>query len=226
MYIHDLRLFTNDLEKQRDFYTRVLGITVRDMGDGWFTLGVGASTLTFSALPQAAPAYHHFAFNIPENLFAEAKAWLSARVDLVGDPDGQVEFNFQAWNAHAIYFVDPEGNIGEFIARHDLPSSEKPSFNSGHLLNVSEIGLAVDDVPGFAKEIQSQTGCPFYHTENNDSFMPLGDERGLFILVKRGRAWYPNGTMPAIKAPLEMLVSTDEGARFQIDGPPYRITKL
>lgn len=226
MYIHELRLFTNDLEKQRDFYAGTLSMPLRAAGEGWFTLDVGASTLTFSALAQAAPAYHHFAFNIPENLFAAAKAWLSARVDLVGDPEGRIEFNFQAWNAHAIYFSDPEGNIGEFIARHDLPSSETPPFNSGHLLNVSEIGLAVDDVPGFAQVIQSQMGCPFYHTENNDSFMLLGDEHGLFILVKRGRAWYPNGTMPALEAPLEIIVSTGEGSRFQIEGPPYRFTKL
>jgi len=226
MYINELRLYTNHLEKQRDFYTRVLEIPLREAGGDWFTLNIGESTLTFTALAQPAPVHTHFAFNIPENLFAEAKTWLSERVELVGSSEGQIEFNFQSWNAHAIYFADPEGNIGELIARHDLRSSQKSPFNGSSLLSVSEIGLALDDVQGFAKMLQKQIGCPLYHIEFNEMFMSMGDEHGLFILVKRGRDWYPNNTMPAVDAPMEVKFSTRGGSHFRIDGPPYRITSL
>lgn len=226
MFINELHLFTNVLENQRDFYTRILGLPLRESGEGWFTLEVGDSTLTFSALEHAAPSYHHFAFNIPENMFPEAKAWLAERVTLVGSPEGKVEFNFENWNAHAVYFTDPEGNIGELIARHDLPNSQTSPFNSQHLLNISEIGLPLDDVVQFAQTIQAQIGCPVYRTEIEETFTPMGDEHGLFILVKKGRMWYPDNTMPATDAALKVLVSTLEGTRFRIEGPPYHITAL
>ncbi len=226
MYINELRLFTNKLEKQRDFYTRILEIPLHDAGNDWFTLNIGESKLTFTALAEPAPAYHHFAFNVPEHLFAEAKAWLESRVDLLASPDGQTEFSFESWNAHAVYFADPEGNIDEFIARHDIPNRQSTPFNSASLLSISEIGLALDDVPGFAKMLQKQIGCPLYHITFNEMFMSMGDEHGLFILVKKGRGWYPDNTMPAIDARLEVKFSTRGGANFRIVGPPYHITAL
>lgn len=226
MYVNELRLYTNNLEKQRDFYTRILEIPLHDAGKDWFALKIGESTLIFTALAQPAPAYHHFAFNIPEHLFAEAKTWLEARVNLLASPEGQTVFSFESWNAHAIYFADPEGNIGEFIARHHIPSRQFTTFNSANLLSVSEIGLALDDVPAFARLLQTQIGCPLYHINFNDTFMSMGDEQGLFILVKRGRGWYPDNTMPAVDAPLEVEISTRGGARFRIEGSPYRIQNL
>ena len=36
-----------------------------------------------SARQDEGPYIYHFAFNIPENQFAEAKAWLMARVSLM-----------------------------------------------------------------------------------------------------------------------------------------------
>lgn len=228
MYVHELRLFTRQLEQQRQFYSGILGLPLRESSAEEFTLEVGASALTLSAHPRAEPLplYNHFAFNIPENLFAAAKVWLAGRTELLTNPEGQDEFFFESWNAHAVYFADPEGNIGEFIARHNLPSEHTEPFSGRHILNISEIGLPLDDVPEFAWLLQAQMECPIYRGEMNEMFMPMGDENGLFILAKRGRTWYPNGTMPAVPTPLEVLVSTEGGKRFRIDGLlPYRINK-
>ncbi len=69
-----------------------------------------------------------FAFNIPENQFREAKAWLASRVE-IARPNGSDEIFYDDWNAHAVYFPDPGGNLVEFIARHNLPDRSEREFN-------------------------------------------------------------------------------------------------
>jgi len=52
MFIHELALSTNHLERQREFYTRVLGLPLRTLRPGQFELAVGSSTLIFTATKQ------------------------------------------------------------------------------------------------------------------------------------------------------------------------------
>ena len=53
---------------------------------------------------------------------------------------------FENWNANAVYFYDNNGNILEFIARHDLQNNQFTPFNSESILNISEIGI-VSEAP-------------------------------------------------------------------------------
>jgi len=137
-------------------------------------------------------AIYHFAFNIPENQFAEARAWLTQRVPLVLGPDGEDLFTFESWNSHAIYFYDAAGNIVEFIARHDLPNSSNQPFGPASLLSVSEIGWVVADVRAAVDTLQNDLGLSVYANSLSDEFAAVGDPNGLFIVVKQERPWFPD----------------------------------
>jgi catechol-2,3-dioxygenase len=224
MYIHELRLGTQCLDQQREFYTSVLELPLQTIRADQFALTVGSSTLTFTAIRQTIPLSYHFAFNISGQHFAAAKQWLAARVALLTDPNGADEFHFADWNAHASYFTDPAGNVCELIARHSLPSQPPHSFTSAGILSISEIGLVVDDVPQTVQMIQRALGSPIYRGAINDLFTPVGDENGLLIVVKRGRVWFPESKVAATEAPLTVVISDAMITRYRIDGPPYRAT--
>ena len=223
MIIHELHLMTNRLQEQRDFYHHLLGFPLLTADADKLVLQVGSSTLTFVATAMPTPAPYHFAFNMPEGQFAEAKAWLAARVPLLTDASGADEFDFSAWNAHAIYFADRDGNIGEFIARHDLPSPMTRPFRAASLLSISEIGLAVDDVLHFVERLQTSLHLPVYLQHPTATFTPMGDEHGLLIVVKDGRRWFPEERVAAHAALLTVVVSNSTAGQRTIHGPPYQI---
>lgn len=55
-------------------------------------------------------------------------------------------------------------------------------------------------------------GYLIYDGAGSDTFTALGDEHGLFIIVKRGRIWFPDTGIPAELVPLKVAVSVDGGA--------------
>lgn len=223
MIIQELRLMTNRLQEQRDFYHQMLGFRLLTADADEVALQVGSSRLVFSAAAAPIPAPYHFAFNLPEGQFAEAKAWLAARAPLLADASGADEFDFRAWNAHAIYFADRDGNIGEFIARHDLPSPPTRPFSAASLLSISEIGLAVDDVLHFVERLQTSLHLPVYRQHPTPTFTPMGDDHGLLIVVRDGRRWFPEERVAAHAAPLTVVISSSTAGQHTIQGPPYQI---
>jgi catechol-2,3-dioxygenase len=74
MRISQLELWTSRLSEQRRFYAQVLGLPVTDDGAQRFTLQVGETRLVWHQAVVLLPGVYHFAFNIPENQFAVAKA--------------------------------------------------------------------------------------------------------------------------------------------------------
>ncbi|GIP25027.1 hypothetical protein J23TS9_01570 [Paenibacillus sp. J23TS9] len=186
MFFDEIKLKTAELEPLKHFYKDTLELPVVEDQDGFFSVRIGQTRLTFEQAKQGQPFYH-YAFNIPENQFKEAKVWLLDKVELNRE-EGEDEADFESWNAHAVYFEDPAGNIVELIARHDLDNASEEPFTSESLLCVSEIGIVRDEVPLFVEELQSE-GFPKWR-EGSDSFVPVGDEHGLFIIVKKDRRWY------------------------------------
>ena len=107
-------LFTNQLNELKSFYQNILEMPLIKDGADSFTLRIGSSTLTFKA--SHLPAAYHFAFNIPGTHMAEAKKWLQERVELNRE-DGNDEIYYKSFDADAVYFDDPAGNVVEFIGR-------------------------------------------------------------------------------------------------------------
>ena len=223
MDIRELRLVTSDLAMQRDFYAHCLSLTASIATPDRLTLQIGTSRLIFIQAPLDAHQIYHFAFNIPSQQFAEAKAWIARRVPLLTDHSGADEFYFEAWNAHALYFSDSAGNIVELIARHTLASQSHQPFTAESLLSVSEIGLVTDNVLDTVDLLHRRLGVSSYQGTESDEFAAVGDEAGRLIVVKRGRIWFPDTNKPAAIMPVSVTVAAGS-THATVAGPSYEVT--
>jgi catechol-2,3-dioxygenase len=153
-------LWVNDLDKMRDFYERVIGLTVTDEDD---ELGI----VFLSAQP--AVEHHEFVLQRGRNAPPEAKLphQISWRVDSVetlqayhhrfkaeGVP---VQQEVTHGNAYGIYFFDPEGNRGEVYLRID--KDVRQPFRKS--LNLDQ---PVDGVYAEAEQLL-RDGSPSYQPE-------------------------------------------------------------
>ncbi len=222
MLIKQLELLTSDLYAQRDYYANVLELPVHLNVDS-LEVVAGKTELIFRQAPPGWKGEYHFCFNIPENQFIYAKAWIFARIPLLKDENGVDEFKSESWNSTSLYFKDSGGNILEFIARHVQKNSVHAVFNSEQILQVSEIGLPSKDVVSFADELCKCLGISVYKQEPNETFTPVGNEDGLFILPVEKRIWYPNTGVPAQMLAVKVKVDVN-GKEFNVRGVPYEIT--
>ncbi len=206
MFIRHLTLYTNKINELVGFYSATLGLPLVDKQAGAFTVSCGRSTLTFMA-GDAIPPYH-FAFNIPPWQEEAALAWLKERVAVLRGDDGVIT-DFPAWNAKAVYFTDPAGNIVEFIARRDLPYAAVQPFGQQAVMEISEIGLSTGSIKTVYDTLHPIAGVPIY-SGSFEHFCALGDAHGLLICVnKASKKWYPT-TIKALPAPFELLFGQNE----------------
>lgn len=187
MKILELNLHTCDLTQQKDFYTKKLGLNISKENESSFTVKTGNSKLRFTCDEAASGYYYHFAFNIPENQINQSAEWLKNFLEPLRH-DGSSIVNFPNWNAHSVYFFDPQGNIVEFIARHNLNNSAKDDFSARSIINISEVGMPVESVAGFYNEL-NKSGLGLWWG-NLETFAAIGDEEGLFIAVTKERNWF------------------------------------
>lgn len=216
-----MTLSTSKLKEQREFYADVLSLPVKDIGKASFSVQIGESTLTFKEVNDGSNPFYHYAINIPSNQHLQAKEWLSKRTPLLkanGSDSDLLYFDF--WDAHAMYFKDPAGNIGELIARHTLDNDSEGEFGVSDLLYLSEIGMPVEDPLDLAAELKEAYGLG-----KLGESMFIGDEYGLFVAVPVDRLWFPEYTQHAKIHPTEVTV-TDKGAdNFSYKNYPYRIQR-
>jgi len=223
MNITYLEFPAKDLQAQRDFYARILELPVV-LSAGKLEVKAGKTDLVFTQADADLDGAYHFAFNIPENQFRAAKEWVTNRIPLLRNEEGQDEYDFASWNAHAFYFNDAAGNILEFIARHDLQNAVNEEFNSGQILNISEIGLPSEDVVGLANDLCARLGLSIFRQEPNETFTPVGDNHGLFIIPVVGRLWMPThgSGAPAKLLPVRVRGGANS-KKWEVSGAPYRI---
>jgi hypothetical protein len=182
----------------RDFYGGELGLPL----DG-NAIVVGETRLRFRV--EDGGAFYHFALLVPGDRFDAALAWAQERVELLGDV-----FDFENWNAHAVYFHDPAGNIVELIAHHGLEESGREgAFAATELLGFSELGV-VGDRPSLLLELEG-LGLRLWDgsIEGRDRLAFVGERGRTFILAPVGRGWLPTDR-PAEQHPVE--------TRFRLDG--------
>ena len=223
MQITDLTLRSHNLTVQRDFYHYMLGLSVIAETRTRITFKIGDTHLTFEHTPAFATGIYHYAFNIPESQFDEAKTWLSDRTDLMRDEYGEDDFVSQNWNARQFYFRDGEGNIAEFIARHTLKTGVNRPFDQYSLLGVSEVGMAFPSVMDGVRLLQKNLHLPVYRGTPSPAFTAMGDEHGLLILVPEGCPWFPTLDEKAEILPVQVtfLGMTDS---YKFTDQPYTIT--
>lgn len=221
MNITYLELQTRDLHTLRDFYAEALELPVK-LSTPCLEVQAGKTTLVFTPTAPDFDGAYHFAFNIPENQFHAGKAWISKRMPLLHDETGEDEFASESWNSNSVYFKDAAGNVLEFIARHNLKNAVLNDFESQQILNISEIGLPSKDVIAFANELCSKLSLSVFQQKPDETFTPVGDDHGLFILPIQDRIWIPNSGVPAKLLPVK-VVGEASGKRWEVRGVPYEI---
>ncbi|BBM84407.1 VOC family protein [Candidatus Uabimicrobium amorphum] len=220
MQITKLELHTSCLQQQRKFYHEVLELPIVEENQNSFTVKTGTTALVFSQAPNTSSnPFYHFAFNIPHNQFAAAKAWLASRT-MVINTNGKEDYHFEAWNAHAFYFLDPQQNIVEFIARHNLSNESNAPFSSESILSVSEIGLPVRSVSTTCEYLKQNLSINTWQSYE-DVFAAMGDENGLFILNYIERPWIPIAATPGIFPTTISLVG--DFTEFTLEDAMYKI---
>jgi catechol-2,3-dioxygenase len=236
----DLRILSLELltaaplPAMKDFYHRSLGLPVREERQDRITFGAGESRLTFvTEGGNGGEPFYHFAFNIPENKILAARDWQLARSPLMpipdrlqaaGFPEGVVDFSH--WNAHSVFFLDPGGNVVEYIARHDLKNAAPGPFGTQDILHASEIGLIVDDVPATAATLREVVGVAQYRG-GDERFIALGDEHGLLLVIRRGRTLNFNPEDPTKAARVFRTVASVRGVRetrYVLPGFPHELS--
>ncbi len=216
--ILELQLEAGAFREQKQFYTESLGLLLDEESAARFTVRAGSTRLTFTEAAEGRPTYH-FAFNIPENKLPQAQEWLARRTPVLRQRFREV-FHFKDWNAHAIYFHDPAGNVAEFIARHNLRNGAPGPFTSGDILYASEIGLVVDDVPAEVKALNETLGLELYRP-GGKKFAPVGDEHRLLILNHRDRGWWKD--TPSRPYPVLARLGGGKSAEYRSPRFPFTI---
>lgn len=206
MKILELRLATSSLAAQIEFYNSTLGLPIIAQSGQATMFQVGQSRLTFEAATHEVPGVYHFAFNIPHNQFEAARQWIESRAALLADVNGETTFYSEHWNAHMLYFLDPQGNVLELIARHTLANDQERFFDAASLLNISEIGIATEDVAAQVADVMARTASPVYRGPGSNTFTAVGDEYGLAIIVQQGRIWFPDTGKPAAQMSLTVII--------------------
>jgi catechol 2,3-dioxygenase-like lactoylglutathione lyase family enzyme len=113
MKIKELKLFTNQLEKQKEFFLKVLGFELLDEKENEFCLKIGWSKLRFVKSDKIH--IYHYCFLIPSNKLIESLEWMNNRMKTIDVENGEKIVHFEDWNADSFYFYDGGGNIAEFI---------------------------------------------------------------------------------------------------------------
>ncbi|CAC9974768.1 VOC family protein [Flavobacterium panici] len=209
MKLEHIQIQTSNIKETAAFYQDILRLLIIENDSESITIKVGNSILKFIENPQFKSIYH-FAFNIPTNKLDKAIEWCKDKVDLITIEDQNVITHFENWNAHAVYFYDNNGNLLEFIARHDLNNAQTEEFSSKSILNISEIGIVNENPLELGNQLIAEHDLSFFSKNNNSEvFAAIGDDEGLLILVRPNRNWYPTQT-PSESNKTEIVLKNNE----------------
>lgn len=217
MILSQVTLHASNLGQTLDFYENVLGLTLAECPSESLTFNVRRSKLVFLPALRRRQPFYHLAFSVPHNQFEAAVAWLEQRATILPFCGDQRIAEFPHWEARAVYFHDPDGNILELIARQALPAAPGAGFDRTPIVGLSEIGLVADHVELACQALHEHYGVPYFaRGPRLRDFAVLGDDEGLFVVSQTGRGWWPT-LRPAERHPLEVAIERNGVAsRFQL----------
>lgn len=208
MDILEIEILTDNIDETIKFYSELLGFEILHTARRTISFSIGKSILTFTESNNLNPKYH-FAFNIPCNKIDEAILWTSSRTTLIKIANDKIIADFDSWNANAIYFFDNNGNILEFIARHDLNNISENDFGISSIHSISEIGVVTENPLRLADKLINDNKLSYFAKgTKSEAFSALGDDNGLFVIVKTNRNWYPTN-LPAEKFLTKIKLKAD-----------------
>lgn len=165
------------------------------------TIVVGETRLRFEVEEDSA-AFYHFALLVPGDRFDAALEWARERVELLGDV-----FEFENWDARAVYFHDPAGSIVELIAHHGFETNGRDgSFAADELVGFSELGI-VGHTPSLLRRLETEgLGLWSGTVDEPDRLAFVGEKGRTLILAPPGRGWLPTDR-PAEPHPVEYVLA-------------------
>ena len=221
-----LRVRTIRIDEMHHFYGTVMGFdTERD--ERTLRVRTGETTILFDRLSESnettgSSLNYHIAWAIPENKFNLSKKWLAERTPLLKDATGTDEFYFRYVNRRGVYFEDPDGNVLELIARHDLKDAADGDFSLSDLLYVNHVGLAADDVAATVRELGKNLGLK-QRGKGWPGFMSVGDPHRHVTIVKRNRLWIPERIRAAGVYETDIVLHGAPEKSYEFESLPYRI---
>ena len=155
----ELAVATARLDAVAGFYEQALGFAV-ERHDGRVVIPVGDDVLELVATGDGTDPFHHFALLVPGDRFDAARAWLGERAETLARDDGETVFPFDFWDARAVYFHDPAGNIVELIAHAGTAErGATGDFSAAELAGLSEVGIVVDDTAAAVAALERERGA-------------------------------------------------------------------
>jgi len=211
MHIKEAKFYTAYLQELFHFYSDTLGMNCTLSGNE-LLIRTKRSLLRFEKSKNNTEPYYHFAFNIPSDKIEEAYSWLADRVQLLWIDDYKSFIaDFSNWQAKSLYFIDPAGNVVEFISRLSQADLSDDPFSSDLIRNISEVGLVFPEKK-FNEQVNfllSKGDLTYFSKQPPlDGFRAIGDDEGLFICVPENRSWYPLKNKPAFLFPHDIKVKT------------------
>lgn len=204
----DVRIASPDPGRAAAFYRSAL--EGEPAGEG---VRIGATTLSFEHATPPAP--YHVAFAIPPGSILGAFEWARSRLTLLS----REIFDFSNWNADALYFEDPDGNVLELIAR----KGPARAFGVSDLIGVCELGLPARHPPTAVAMLEDELGVEVFDGDR-DQFTAVGDPDGLFIVVRPGRNWLPT-ELAAAESPAAVTVETPRRGEVRL-GPVTVVSRM
>lgn len=223
-------LTTTPLATMKKFYAETIGFPVSEM-ENELIVHAGETMIHFIPAPSRDQRpFYHFAFNIPENKIQKAFEWQGKRTSIIHpSPDGVKNeiVNFAHWNAHSVFFLDPAGNLLEYIARHDLDNEAAGDFSINDILYASEIAFIVDDVIASGNLLQKEMELAAYRN-GDPGFWPIGDESGLLLMIRKGRIWagYPGLVNETTIFKTSVNIRSGSKKNWTIPGYPYELSAV
>lgn len=206
MQITNLSVHVRNVLEAGEFYAGVLGLDIVAHESNVVVVTLGTTRLELIEDP-AADGDHHFAITIPSNKFDNAKRWIQQRTVLLKTSETD-EFECPpAWNSHSLYFTGHDRSVLELIIRRDLDNSAAGPFTSADLLCISEVGVAVTDIPAAVATLTGDTKNVPYGDAQDRAFVPVGDVNGMLILVAPGRTWFPTADRSARENPVSITAT-------------------
>ena len=195
------------------FYVETLKFECIDMNINQFKIQCGRNTLIFREWIEECT--YHFAFNIPENQILESLKWIRKYCKILRFNDKEI-VDFPNWNAHSLYFLDPTNNVVEFIARHNLDNSSSRTFDASSILEISEIGIPVEDIGIALSEYKEELNFDLFWGEK-EKFAAAGHETSLLITVPEDRPWFPTETIMSKIQPKQENLISDKGEKILVN---------
>jgi catechol 2,3-dioxygenase-like lactoylglutathione lyase family enzyme len=209
------------LEAVAGFYAQTLGLAV-ERRHGRVVIPVGSDVLELVATPDGTDPFHHFALLVPGDRFDAACAWLGERVEPLARDDGGTVFAFDFWDARAVYFHDPAGNIVELIAHAGMAerSGAAGDFSATELAGLSEVGIVVDDPAAAVATLERDLELELWSGDAAQLAF-VGAKAHTLILAPPGRGWLPTGR-PAEPHAAAVTVTGGAADAVVLAGSPQR----